>query len=168
MILTWQTQTAIENSLIDFIRTGITNDNLQLLDSQGQPQTVNVYAGRELNNEWNLPLVQVYFDSNPDLGRLEIGSNKRLKSWLMIIDVRTLLPGQETNLASWIEDLINDGLPIYSYQPNSLDTNTPAKTFLGHGRIDFITSTLVPAFDNSDKFDQNRYRLSIKVWVNTL
>lgn len=168
MILTWNQNTFIENSLIDFIQSAITANSLQLLDSNGQAQNVSIYAGRELNNNWNLPLIQIYFDNNPDLGRLEIGSNKRLKSWLIVIDIRTLLPGQETNLANWIEDIINDGFPVYTYTPNSINTSLPVKVLLGHGRVDFITSTIVPIFDNADKFDQNRYRIGIKVWVNTL
>ena len=166
MILTWKKITDIENSLIDFIQSGITVDSLQLLDSNGIAQNVNIYAGRELNNNWNLPLIQIYFDSNPDLSRLEIGSNKRLKSWLIIIDIRTLLPGQETNLANWTEELINDGFPVYTYTPNSLNPQVPVKSLLGHARVDFITSALVPVFDDSDVFDKYRYRIGIKVWIN--
>jgi len=166
MILTWQKNTYIENSLIEFLQSAISSVTLQLLDSNGVAQNVNVHVGRELNNQWNLPLIQAYFENNPDLGRLEIGSNKRLKSQLIILEIRTLLPGQETNLANWIEDTINDGFPIYEYQPNILNPDAPTKTLLGHGRVDFITSALVPSFDNADKFDQNRYRLGIKIWLN--
>ena len=166
MILTWQKNTDIENSLIDFIQSALTTSSLELLDKDGIAHNIQIYAGRELNNEWNLPIIQIYFDSNPDYTRLEIGTNKRLKSWLIIIDIRTLLPGQETNLANWIEDLINDGVPIYNYNPNSLNPDVPAKNSLGHGRVDFITSALVPVFDNADKFDQNRYRIGIKIWLN--
>lgn len=166
MILTWQKNTDIENSLIDFIQAGITTDTLQLLDTNGNAQNVNIYAGRQLNNNWDLPLIQVYFDSNPDLGRLEIGSNLRLKSWLMILEIRTLLPGQETNVANWLEELINNGFPVYIYTPNSGDVENPTKTLLGHARVDFVTSSVVPVFDNEDKFDQNRYRIAIKIWIN--
>jgi len=167
MILTWELSANIENSIIEFLRTQITTDSLQLLDCNGDAQDINVYAGRELNNDWNLPLIQVYFDNKPDLGRLEIGSNKRLRSWQIIIDIRTLLPGQESNLADWVETEINDGIMIYDYTPNIANPNEPTKVQLGLGRVDFISSLPVPSYDDADKFDQNRYRISIKIWMNS-
>ena len=166
MILTWATSTNIENSLIDFLRNEVIEQALQILDVNGVAKTVNVYAGRELNNDWNLPLIQVYLDSKPDANRLEIGSNKRLKSFQVIIDIRTLLPGQETNLADWVEQEINDGITIYDYTPNSLNPEAPAKSILGYGSVDFITSMPVPSYDDADVFDKNRYRLTIKIWMN--
>lgn len=167
MILTWQIASNIENSIIEFLRDKVYNQSLQLLDSNGVAQNVNVYAGRELNNDWNMPLIQIYLDSKPDVQRLEIGSNKRLRSWQVIIDIRTLLPGQPSNLADWVENEINDGLTIYDYTPNSLNPEVPAKVELGHGRVDFVSSLPVPEFDNADRFDQNRYRLTIKIWMNS-
>lgn len=165
MILTWAIGTNIENSIIDFLRNKVIEQSLQVLDSNGVAKTVNVYAGRELG-DWNLPLIQVYLDSKPDANRLEIGSNKRLRSFQLIIDIRTLLPGQETNLADWVEEQINDGITVYDYTPNSLNPDSPAKNILGHGIVDFITSLPVPSYDDADVFDKNRYRLTIKVWMN--
>lgn len=167
MILTWQLSSNIENSLIEFLRNEIHNQSLQLLDCNGIAQTINVYAGRELNNNWNLPLIQVYLDSKPDAGRLEIGTNKRLRSFQVIFDIRTLLPGQETNLGDWVENIINDGITIYDYTPNSSNPEIPVKSILGFGHIDFVSSMPVPLFDNADRFDQNRYRISCKIWVNS-
>lgn len=166
MILTWQITTAIEASIIEHLRNEVMAHSLQLLDCNGVAKTVNVYAGRELNNEWAMPLLQIYADSKPDANRLEIGSNKRLRSFQVIIDVRTLLPGQETNLADWVEEKINDGITIYSYLPNSSNPDAPAKSILGHGRVDFISSLPVLGYDDADVVDQNRYRITIKVWIN--
>jgi len=166
MILTWTLSANIENSIIEFMRNEIYVQSLQLLDANGISKTVNVYAGRELNENWHLPLIQVYLDSKPDANRLEIGSNKRLRSFQMIIDIRTLLPGQESNLADWIETIMNNGVDIYDYTPNSSNPDVPVKENLGHSRVDFITSLPVPVFDNADKFDQNRYRITIKIWIN--
>ena len=166
MILTWQISTNIEASIIDLLRTEITNQSLTLLDQNGVPNPITVYAGRELNQNWHLPLVQVYLDAKPDALRLEIGSNKRLRSFQMIIDIRTLLPGQETNIADWVEATLNDGITIYDYTPNSLNPDVPAKIEIGYGRIDFITSLPVLSFDGADVFDQNRYRITLKVWIN--
>jgi hypothetical protein len=119
-----------------------------------------------MNNSWNLPLIQCYFDSTPDMNRLEIGSNLRLRSFQFIIDIRTHLPGQETNLASWVENTINNGFTVYDYTPNSSNPDVPSKVLLGHGRVDFVTSMPVPGYEDSDVYDQNRYRISIKVWLN--
>jgi len=166
MILTWEISSNIENSLIDLLRLRIHEQNLQLLDNNGAAQKINVYAGRTLNENWNLPLIQVYFDSKPDAGRLEIGSNKRLRSWQIIIDIRTILPGQESNLADWVENVINDGITVYDYTSNCANISLPVKSILCYGRVDFITSLPVPPFDNSDKFDQNRYRITAKIWLN--
>jgi hypothetical protein len=164
MILTWAISTNIENSLIELLRSEVSSHSLQLFDVNGVAKTVNVYAGRELNNDWNLPLIQVYLDSKPDANRLEIGSNIRLRSFQLIIDIRTLLPGQETNLADWVEEKINDGITIYDYTPNSANPESPVKVILGHGRVDFISSLPVLSYDDADKFDQNRYRITIKIW----
>jgi len=166
MILTWEISANIENSLIEFLRSEVTAHSLQLLDGNGVAKTVNVYAGRELNNDWNLPLIQVYLDSKPDATRLEIGSNKRLRSFQVIIDIRTLLPGQETNIADWVEEQINNGITIYDYTPNSSNPDAPSKVVLGYGRVDFITSLPVLSWDDADVFDKNRYRISAKIWIN--
>jgi hypothetical protein len=165
-ILTWEISSNIENSLIDFLRNEVTSTSLQVLDQNGVAKNVNVYAGRELNNNWHLPLIQIYLDSKPDANRLEIGTNKRLRSFQIIIDIRTLLAGQEANIADWVEEKINDGFTVYDYTPNSLNVNVPAKVILGHGRVDFITSMPVLGYDDADLFDKNRYRISIKVWLN--
>jgi len=166
MVLTWQLSANIENSIIEFLRSAVSSSTLQLLDSNGVAKTVNVYAGRELNNAWNLPLIQVYLDSKPDAGRLEIGSNKRLRSFQIIFDIRTILPGQESNVGDWIEEVINNGIPIYNYVPNPSTPDVPTTTVLGHGRIDFVSSLPVPSWDDADVFDKNRYRLTCKIWIN--
>lgn len=164
-ILTWGQRTNIENSLIEFLRKEISVSSLRILDENGNAKDVNVYAGRNLGN-WDLPLIQIYTDSTPDANRLEIGTNKRLRSYLLIIEIRTLFPGQETNLAEWVENIINDGFTVYDYTPNSLNNLTPIKSIIGHARVDFISSSPVPQFDDADKFDKYRYRVTCKIWIN--
>jgi len=166
MILTWELSSNIENSIIEFLRDKVTSQSLQLLDVNGVAKTVNVYAGRELNNDWNLPLIQIYLDQKPDAGRLEIGTNIRLRSFQVIFDIRTLLPGQESNLGDWVEAQINNGVTIYDYTPNSSNPEAPSKVILGHGRVDFISSLPVPTWDDADVFDKFRYRISCKIWLN--
>jgi hypothetical protein len=77
-----------------------------------------------------------------------------------------LLPGQETNLADWVESKINDGITVYDYTPNSLNPEAPAKSILGYGRVDFISSLPVLGYDDADVVDQNRYRITAKIWIN--
>jgi hypothetical protein len=166
MILTWELSENISNSIVEFLRNEVTASSLQLLDQNGAAKTVNVYAGRVVNNNWDMPLIQIYFDSNSDFNRLEIGSNLRLRSFQIIFDIRTLLSGQEANLAEWIIGKINNGVGIYDYTPNSLNPDVPAKSLIGHGRVDFISSLPVPLFDDADLFDKNRFRITIKVWLN--
>jgi len=165
MILVWDEISNIENSLLEFLRNTITSSSLQMLDQNGVAKNVNAYLGRNLGN-WNMPLIQIYCDSTPDANRLEIGSNKRLRSRQMIIEIRTLLPGQETALGSWVEEKINNGVTIYDYTPNSLNPEVPAKSILGHGRVDFISSLPVLGYDDADVYDQNRYRITAKIWLN--
>lgn len=166
MILTWNTSANIENSIIEFLRDKVTLSSLQLLDQNGVAKNVNVYAGRTVNNSWALPLVQIYLDQKPDAGRLEIGTNLRLRSFQVMFEIRTLLPGQESNLGDWVEEKINDGITIYDYTPNSLNPEIPAKTLIGLGRVDFVSSLPVPSYDDADVFDQNRYRITCKIWLN--
>jgi hypothetical protein len=165
MILVWDEISNIENSLIEFLRNAISSNSLQLLDQNGVAKTVNVYAGRNLGN-WDMPLIQIYCDSTPDANRLEIGSNIRLRSRQIIIEIRTLLPGQETALGSWVETQINNGFTVYDYIPNSSNPEVPVKTILGHGRVDFVTSLPVLSYDDADVYDKNRYRITIKIWIN--
>lgn len=166
MILHWQLSENISNSIIEFLRNEVSVSSLQLLDQNGVAKTVSIYAGRVVNNNWSMPLVQVYFDSNPDFNRLEIGSNIRLRSFQIIFDIRTLLSGQEANLAEWVIEKINDGISIYDYTPNSLNPDNPSKSLLGYGRVDFISSLPVPLFDDADIYDQNRFRITCKIWLN--
>lgn len=166
MILTWSLVANIENSIIEFLRDKVTAESLQLLDQNGVAKTVNIYAGRQVGN-WDLPLIQIYYDVAPDLSRLEIGSNKRLKSHQIVIEIRTLLSGQELNLSDWVIEKINDGVDIYDYTPNSSNPDVPAKSLIGHGRVDFVSCVSVPLWDDADVYDKNRFRITCKIWLNT-
>lgn len=163
--LLWQNSRAIENSIIDFLQAQINTNNLKLLDENGNEVTPNVYRGKTLNKNWNLPLIQLYVDDKL-LPRLEIGSNLRLKSYLILLEIRTLLPGQETDLADWVSEQLNNGCDYYTYSP-SADPDNPTKTFAGHINIDFQSSSSVNLGDDVDKFDKYRHRIVLKTWLNT-
>lgn len=164
-ILLWTQTRNLENSLIDFLQEQITSESLKLLDDNGNEVTPNVYRGKQLRTDWNLPLIQLYCDDKL-LPRLEIGSNLRMKSYLIFLEVRTLLPGQETDLANWVEEKLNNGCNYYTYTP-SVDPENPTKTFAGHVNIDFQSSNSVDLGDDVDKFDKYRYRVVLKTWLNT-
>jgi len=164
-ILLWTEQRCIENSIIDYLQAQITSDSLKLLDESGSQVTPNVYRGKQLKDDWNLPLIQLYCDDKL-LPRLEMGSNLRMKSFLIFVEIRTLLPGQEVDLADWVEEKLNDGCNYYTYTP-SVDPDNPTKTFAGHINIDFQSSNPVNLGDNLDKFDKYRYRVVLKIWLNT-
>ena len=163
--LLWTISRCIENSLIDFLQEQITTDSLKLLDDRGNEVTPNVYRGKQLNTDWNLPLIQLYCDDKLQ-PRLEIGSNLRMKSFLIFLEIRTLLPGQEIDLAEWVEETINNGCDYYTYTPSG-DPENPTKTFAGHINIDFQSSGQVDLGDNVDKFDKYRYRIVLRTWLNT-
>jgi hypothetical protein len=165
MILTWQESSSVENSIIDFLRTNISCNNIKLLDKYGHEKTLNVYGGRELLDSWELPMLQVYLD-NQQSTRLELGTDLRIRYYYVVIDIRAELPGQEINIADWAASVLNNGLHYYRYTPNLLSPNIPVKVLSGYITLDFFTSNSVPVYDDADIFDQNRYRIVLKTWVN--
>ncbi|MCK9542825.1 MAG: hypothetical protein M0R03_12430 [Novosphingobium sp.] len=163
-ILSWQTPSNIENSIKKFIDAQILSQSLQLLDQNGVAQDISVRIGKTVNNSWNLPLIQLYYDSKISVP-LELGSNNQLKDYLVIIECRTLLPGQESNLAEWLEDLIKNGMTYYEYTVNAGFPDAPTETDSGHINLSFVSSNPVNTGDDADLYDKNRYRTTIKCWL---
>ena len=160
-VLTWQKQSNIENSIKKFIDAQISSESLQLLNQSGVATDVTCVIGQRVNKNWNLPIIQVYSDSKTT-ERLEIGSNNRLDDYLVIVECRTLLSGQERNLAEWVENAINDGMTYYEYSVTVGDPDNPTETDSGHIRIDFVSSNPVSLGDDVDLFDKYRYRTTIR------
>jgi len=160
-ILTWQKQSNIENSIKKLLDAQIASQSLQLLNQQGIATTVTCEVGQKVNNDWNLPIIQIYTDSKTST-RLEIGSNNRLKEYLVIIECRTLLSGQERNLAEWLEDTLENGTTYYEYTVTIGDPDNPTETEVGHIRIDFVSSNPVSLGDDVDLFDKYRYRITLR------
>lgn len=163
-ILSWQVQSNIENSIVKYIETQIASQSLQLLNQNGEASDITVRVGRTINDNWDLPLIQLYVDSKNSVP-LELGSNNQLKDYLVVIECRTLLPGQETNLAEWLEDLIKNGMTYYTYTVNVLDPDTPTETDAGHINLSFVSSNPVLLGDDVDLYDKYRYRTTIKCWL---
>jgi len=163
-ILTWGVQSNIEASIVKFLEAQILSQSLQLLNQNGEASDVTVRVGRTVNSDWDLPLIQLYADSKYSVP-LEIGSNNQLKDYLVIIECRTLLPGQETNLAEWLEDLIKNGMTYYTYTVNVGFPDAPTETDSGHINLSFVSSNPVNTGDDADLYDKNRYRTTIKCWL---
>ena len=150
----------LENSLKDFLDTSISNDSL----TGENGETINVYVGRKNDDNWSLPCISLYLESET-LERFEIGSNKRQNIQLIIIDIYANSEGERLDLAKWLVDTINDGWTYYTYAYNSSTPESPTKTAGGLVNVNFNTNTRVALGQNVDEFDAHRHRISITVWI---
>ncbi len=154
MSLPWGVQTNLEKSLEDFLSAQASTDSV----------SVNIDVGEDYNKDWELPHVQVYADSKQK-PRAELGSNKREKSYLIILDVRGRNNPERMNLADWVEDSINDGFTYYTYASDPANRDIPIKTDAGYVSFDYISSQKVNLGENVNLYDKWRYRISIRAWI---
>lgn len=162
MILNWQTYTSLENSLYEFLQDIVDTDSVEVLNDKGQNVPVNIKIGETFNDDWSLPVITFYLDSKQS-PRGFVGSSKRIKTYLLIIDIRAWNSGQRDNLTDWLETSINDGFPFYEYTP-SLDPENPTKTLSGHVAVEFL-SNLPIRTDSVDLYEKFRQRISISCFV---
>jgi len=161
-MLVWQLYRNIENSLKDFLDTSIASDSVT--DYDGNAVTVRI--GRKEDNAWTLPTIAVYYDAE-DSERLEIGSNKRIKLHLLIIDIYAINEGQRIDLAAWLSAKIENGFRYYTYTVDPGNPETPTKVAGGLVNIeDFISNTRIELAQNVDAFDAHRHRVSIQTWIS--
>lgn len=144
----------LENSLKDFLYSEITTGNIDC----------DIRVGRKEDNSWSIPCITLYVESKV-APRLEIGSNKRAKVHLMILDIYATNDGERLDLANWLEDTINDGFRYYSYTPNISNPESPTKVAGGLVEVDFVTNSRVSLGQNIDETDKYRHRITINVWV---
>jgi len=156
MSLNWGTISNIESSIQDFLTEQASNDSVN----------VTVRVGEKFDDNWTLPMIQVYVDSKL-LPRLEIGSNKRLITYTVIIDVRATNAFERVNLADWAEKSINNGFTYYSYSTNLSNPDNPQRVSEGHADLDFLSSGKVDLGDNVSEYDKWRYRISFRTWIPT-
>ena len=156
MSLNWGTISNIESSIQDFLTEQASNDSVN----------VSIRVGEMFDENWTLPTIQVYVDSK-NLPRLELGSNKRLISYTVIIEVRATNPFERINLADWVETTINNGFTYYSYSANLSDPDNPQRVSEGHADLDFLSSGKVNLGENVSEYDRWRYRISFKTWIPT-
>lgn len=160
-LLGWKDFTNLENSLADFLSSAITTSSLQVLNDQGSPVDVNVRVGWEPNDNWALPLITLYEDSRLS-PRGFIGSNKRLKEYLLILDIRGWNDKQRSELADWLESTINDGFPFYEYTVSG-DPDNPTKAQAGYAAVQFLTNAPIRGGINADLLEKYRQRISVAI-----
>ena len=163
-LLGWKKIRNLENSLVEFLQNQISSQNLKVLDLDGNEKDIQVRAGYKIDESWELPVISVYVD-NIQLPRLSIGSNCRLPSYLMIIDIRALDVGSQLDLTQWVEETINNGWDFYYYSPNSGSPDNPTKVKTGYVSIDFISNTSVKLGENADLFDKYRQNITISCTI---
>lgn len=162
--LTWQTQRSLENSLAEFIQSKIDEESLTILDQNGNSRSVSVRVGYEFNTDWNLPVIQLYCDSKL-APRLSIGSNKRQKSYLIVIDIRATNKGSQLDLTDWTEETINDGFIFYQYYKNPSQPTETNKVKMGYVSIDFVSNLPLNLGDGADLYDKYRQNITISATI---
>lgn len=160
-MLAWQTYRCIENSLKDFLTTKVSDDSVTDINGVAVP----IRVGRKEDNDWTLPCITFYLD-NETAERAFVGSNQRLNSYLIIIDIFATNEGERLDLAQWLKDTINDGFRYYTYTPSASTPNVPTKVAGGLVNINFLTNSRVALGQNVDKEDAHRHRISVTTWIS--
>jgi len=159
--LSWQERRNLENSFAEFLQTqasGVT------VFYKGADQTIDIRVGNAPQQNWNMPNISVYVDTRTAV-RSFVGNNKRLKSYLVIIDVRALDDGMRSDLAEWVTTTINEGFYYYDYTPTVGDPENPTKTLSGRVSVDFVSDTPLRGTTDSDFFDKFRQNISVSATI---
>lgn len=158
--MAWRFYRNLENSFKDFLESEISTDEIK--DINGDSVTVEV--GRKEDNNWSLPCIRGYFESE-NSERLEIGTNNRLETYLFMIEIYATNEGERLDLAKWVKDTINDGFRYYTYSYNSEDPESPTKVSGNWVHLDFLTNNRVALSGNVDEIDAHRHRISVNLWT---
>lgn len=160
--LPWSTERNLENSLIEFLQAEIAS-GYTVSDLNGDTKNISVRVGYAVNADWELPVVSAYTDSRT-APRLSIGSNKRQKAYLLILDVRALDTGMQQDLVDLVMDKINDGFPYYTYTPSG-DPLNPTKVQTGYVSLQFISNIPLRLGDTVDMIDKFRQNITISCTI---
>lgn len=159
--LDWQIRRNLENSLQEFLQaqaSGVT------VFYKGADQAIDIRVGNAPQQDWGMPNISVYLDTRI-APRGFVGNNKRLKSYLMFIDVRALDDGMRSDLAEWVSDIINDGFTVYEYSPNVSDPESPNKVPFGKASVVFISDIPIRNTQNSDLYEKFRQNITINITI---
>ena len=158
--MSWGKFRNIQASLYDFLTEEAVIDSLTDIDDK----TVTFRVGRKNSNDWEIPTISFYVESETR-DRLEIGSNNRLKKYLIIFDIYASCELDRLELANWLEDTINDGWQNYIYTDNSVNPDSPIKTKDGWVGLNYLSNTRVVLGDNVAQIDAHRHRITINAWI---
>lgn len=161
--LDWKVQRNLENSCTEFLQDAVTTASLTIPDANGIAKAVTVRTGFEFNENWTLPVISIYADSKTS-PRLSIGSNKRLKTFLLIIDIRSLDKGSQLDLTEWLEETINDGFVFYEYSPDG--SGGVNKVANGRVAIDFVSNIPLRLGEGVDLFDKYRQNITLSCSIS--
>src|SRR3972149_5404868 len=148
-VLTWQIRKNLENSLLEFLQD--LADDITVF-YKGTNHSLDVRVGRTIRDDWKLPNISLYLDTRT-APRGFIGNNRRLVSYLMIIDVRAF------------DDGTRSGFAVYDYQPNTGDPDNPIKTLFGRASVVFVNDTILNSGTDANAFDKHRHNISISVTI---
>ncbi|KKL52803.1 hypothetical protein LCGC14_2281820 [marine sediment metagenome] len=158
----WSIERNLERSLEQFLKTAVTGTTVFY---KGVAQPIDIRVGNAPQDNWAMPVISIYADS--ELAPREfVGSNKRLTTYLMIIDVRALDGGMRSDLKDWLVSTINDGFTVYTYTPNALTPDSPTKVLLGKASIDFLSNTTIRNTQDLNIYEKYRQNISISVTIS--
>jgi len=159
-MLEWGFDRNLENSLQDFLTTEVVNDSVTDINGVNVP----IRIGRKNEDDWSLPCISVYVDSET-APRLEIGSNVRNDKQTMIIDIFATNEGERLDIARWVTNVINDGFRYYAFTPNASDPTSPTKIAGRLVQIDFLTNNRVSLGQTISEIDNHRHTIVINVYT---
>ena len=165
MNLSWRVMRNLENSFAEFLQDQVTSQSLTIPDENGNIQDVLIRVGFEFNDSWELPVISIYADTKT-ADRLSIGSNKRLNTFLVIVDIRTLDKGSQLDLTEWLQTTINDGFVFYEYSSTPGDPLNPNKVANGIVSIDFVSNIPLRLGDNVELYDKWRQNISLSCTIS--
>lgn len=159
--INWQIRRNLETSLVYFLKTETANDTIFY---KGAEQSLDIRVGNAPQESWVPPVISVYVDSQT-APRGFIGNNRRLKTYLMIMDIRALDDGMRADLAEHMSILINEGFSVYTFTPNALTPETPTKVLYGKASVEFVSDTAIRNTENANLFEKFRHRISFNVTI---
>ena len=151
----------LENSLVDFLQAQVSGSTVFW---KGADQPIDIRVGNAPQDDWAMPVISVYADSQAD-SRGFIGNSVRLSSYLMIIDIRALDGGMRSDLKDWLVSTINDGFTVYSHTPNAVDPESTTKVKYGMASIDFVSNTPIRNTQDLNSFEKFRQNISIRITI---
>ena len=158
----WSIERNLETSLEEFLKAQVSGTTVFY---KGAEQPIDIRVGNAYKDDWSMPVISVYADSEL-APRGFIGSNKRLTSYLMIIDIRALNDGMRADLKDWLVSTINDGFTVYTYTPSESTPDTPDKALYGIASIDFLSNVKTKDTQDLNYYEKFRQNISISVTIS--